>query len=190
MPPSPGPPPAAADPWVILATLHFNGDVIDAIDPISHRRLVVSLAPLWWSPIASQFAVEDVKVDPPTRTTSNDRAIVNLNVTGTGLKSIQVKDVHFQSNQDQLHVDGVTPNAQQPDQKLTIAVSFAVSPTATTPTPSPQPGQLILTRTDGVMASATVPWIPEVPPPTAAGGGGGGGGAGGGAGAGGGGGGT
>src|SRR5262249_12619345 len=121
----PGPPPVITDPWVVLATLHFNGDVITAIDPVTTRRLVVSVAPLWWSRLASALTIDanGVAVDAPKRTVSNDRATVNLTVTGTGLMSIQKdtkKDnIKFQSNSDKFTIESVTPDGTSPDKKLT-----------------------------------------------------------------------
>src|SRR5262249_14637810 len=99
--------------------------------------------------------------DAPKRTDSKDRATVSLTVNGTGLMSIQPGNIQFQSNSDKLTIDSVKHNGPSPDTQLTIALSFAV-PTAAV-TPSPHPDRLTLLRSDGAMAGAVVPKIPDVP---------------------------
>ena len=161
----PGPPAAIAEPWVVLATLHLDGDVVIAIDPVSTRRLVVSLAPAWWRPVTP------LTIEPPpvlsTPTVTGGRASFTIVVTGKGLLSVDARSVHFQGDESKIRVDSVTPDPTNPDGKLTIAASYPDGP-------PPSPGRLILIRPDGATAMSsgplTFPPAPAAPAPGGTGG--------------------
>jgi hypothetical protein len=182
----PGPPPVVSDPWVVLASLHFDGNVIVAIDPISDRRLMVSLAGLSWRPVSTftPLAIADVPAATAAVDAGNaSRATVDLIVTGGGLMSIKPENVAFQNPGAKLQVDGVTPDSKTPDANLTIQASFDIAGSLPA-TPAPLPGKLILSRSDGAVAISPAPVTITIPgaaaKKAAAGGGGGGAGAGGG----------
>lgn len=158
----PAPTASVTDPWVVLATLHFNAGVVVAIDQIADRRLVASNAPLWWRPI-TELSITGVNAVAVADTKDPKIADLTLTVTGKGLLSIRKQNVHFEKDGDKIQIDKVTPDPANPDTKLTITGSFAAGPTP------PKPIHLQIVRSDGVWATSPDPAIviPNVPTPTA-----------------------
>ena len=165
----PSQPPAIKNPWVVLATITLTGGVVTSIDPVSYRRMVVSLAPFWWRP---QGLLRIIKVGDPTDVaTTAGRVTYNQLVEGSGLSSVAKEGVWFENSppsspaSNALRVEALDHSDQgnPSDTKLKLSLSFAAGQT-------PDPGRLVLSSLAGGMARSKekVPVPPTTPAATPA----------------------
>jgi hypothetical protein len=105
-----------ADPWVVLAALQLSSNAAPVIDPVSPRRLVVSLAPAWWRPLPAIDRVDRQASEPGKAT---------LLVTGKNLFPLKPTDVTFSgSGASAIKAESIKPDAKAFGQSLTVRVSF------------------------------------------------------------------
>jgi hypothetical protein len=146
-----------ADGWVVLADLRFGPDgLLQSIDQVSHRRMVMSLAPVWWRPIAEQPVIVEVKVFPQSPSPGTVR--YQLQVGGRNLYPSVPADVTLAGFQ----VDSFDPDRAHFGEKLYIAVSHAGAVTAVTT------ARLEITNPDGSKVSTNVAMPIATAPPAAA----------------------
>jgi hypothetical protein len=118
-------PTVPTSPWVVLADVLLDGGVIKGVD-MKHRRMVVSLAPLWWTP-KSTLALDKSPtatsvLDPGDPTKS--KMLLTVKITGSGLATVTEKSIKFLNDGGKIQdvtVKDVT------DTSLTILASYPVS---------------------------------------------------------------
>lgn len=138
-------PPDPTDPWVVLARVDVDGDgKITAIDNCSCRRMIVTLAHLWWRCASSQPTITSVETQVNGQTVTEvprGQADVAVHVVGTNIGSGATGDLGqgIQVTSQQVSADGTTMD-------LTATVLD-----------SAQPGSRDLTITNSDCAIATFP---------------------------------
>jgi hypothetical protein len=90
-------PPEPDDPWVVLAAVTVDGDGrITAIDNCSCRRLIVTLAHLWWRCEGSQPTITTVTAEANGATVQEvprGQAGVTVHVAGSGIDKTATADL-------------------------------------------------------------------------------------------------
>jgi hypothetical protein len=109
-------PATADDDWVVLAALQLTQGQSPVVDPVSPRRNVVSLAPLWWRPLPSidKVVVQSIPTD------QNNISRVKLTVTGENLFPMKLEDVTLPNTT----VESLTRDPTTYGRSLTVQVSF------------------------------------------------------------------
>jgi hypothetical protein len=149
--------PEPDDPWVVLARVDVDGDGrITAIDNCSCRRMIITLAHLWWRCTTSQPAITTVetKVNGETVTeVPRGQADVEVHAVGANIGSDATGDLGqgIQVTDHEVSTDGTTmdltvtvlDSAQPGTRDLTITNSdcaIATSPCALTVSSQGNPG--------------------------------------------------
>jgi len=142
-------PPEPDDPWVVLARVDVDGDGrITAIDNCSCRRLIVTLAHLWWRCTTSQPAITKVTAEVNGATVTEvprGQAGVHVHAEGTNIgrdatadlgQGIQVTDRNVPEGGTAMDLTVTVLESAQPGPRdLTITNSdcaIATSPAALT----------------------------------------------------------
>jgi hypothetical protein len=145
-------PPDPTDPWVVLAAVDVDDDgKITTIDNCSCRRMVASLASLWWRCEISQLTVTGVTVTPSGPYTPNQTDVV-LTVNGTNIEQGATADLG-----QGVKVTAKEVKADGSFMKVTIRILK-----------SAQPGERTLTVTNPDCTIASAANALTVTPPTAA----------------------